>query len=157
MSKKHNKKHKEKHNRRHHGGRWNGVNYPQFMLQQPFPYQQAYSPFGALSYQQAYSPFGTTSYQQPYSPFGTTSYQNVIYPVQNTCSCHTRDMPWKTDNSISGVNNIVSNCKPGQDNERCWCYDSCNPGINNGKPWNCASGLIGGQGVPPNSSCRFLI
>jgi hypothetical protein len=109
--------------------RWNQLAYNPGYNQYPIPTQFNYNP--------GYN-------QYPMYP---------VVPVQ-TCGCVTSDRPFWLQSAIKGGVNNGQPCTPGED--RCFCYDTCNPGINQGNGWNCSSKGAGGQGVPDHSTCNRM-
>jgi hypothetical protein len=141
--------------------RWNqlaynpGYNqYPMYPNSTQFNYNQGYNQYPTypnstqFNYNQGYN-------QYPTYPIPTQfNYnQQPMYPVQ-TCGCVTSDRPFWLQSTIKGGVNNGQPCTPGED--RCFCYDTCNPGINQGNGWNCSSEGAGGQGVPNHSTCNMI-
>lgn len=98
-------------------------------------------------------------YGYPYhSPYSVQP-EPIIHPaVPVTCGCKTCTEPFFVSDAIKGQYEMctgsLNTCRPGD--ERCYCYDSCQPGRNEGRGWNCSHPRAGGHGVPRSSTCALI-
>jgi len=86
-----------------------------------------------------------TSGVLPYSP-------NSVVPVVPQCQCSTSTIPFSLAHSIRGgvSNQGGQRCTPGDD--RCFCYDTCNPSPYGDIGFDCSLN----QKIPKDSACNYV-
>jgi hypothetical protein len=120
------------------------------------------NPYGQYNHDPL-NPYG--QYTNPLTPYGQYNYYRnepihqpyatMVNPQlqPSICECVTSDRPFTLRHSIKGGVKVGNRCTPGDD--RCWCFDTCDPRKNKGRGFNCGNESVGGD-IPEDSVCNIL-